>query len=192
LVLGILGMLCLLPFGGIVAIVLGAVAFSQARRQPDEYGGRGLAVAGVTLGVLATMLTAVGAVALVAGWPKITRFVCEENLRTLHSALRAYADEWEQAFPPDFEALVEEGYASEDDFYCVGRMLSQGLHECYEYVPGQVPADDPANVLIHEKPRCHSGQGGNVLLLNGDIEFLDPQRIKELLDQTQQRLEQRN
>jgi hypothetical protein len=50
LVCGVL--LCLGPFTGLTAIVSGVVARGQSQRKPNAVGGRGMALAGILLGVL--------------------------------------------------------------------------------------------------------------------------------------------
>lgn len=41
---------------GLLAIILGAVANSQANKRPDEYGGKGMAMTGLVLGIVALAL----------------------------------------------------------------------------------------------------------------------------------------
>ena len=59
LVLGILGLptIGLLGVGAMVGIILGVVALVKARNAPAQYGGRGLAVAGIALSVISILLT---------------------------------------------------------------------------------------------------------------------------------------
>jgi predicted membrane-bound dolichyl-phosphate-mannose-protein mannosyltransferase len=47
--------LCCLGFVGIVSIILGAVALSQLKQNPQQ-SGRGFAIAGIVLGALAVLL----------------------------------------------------------------------------------------------------------------------------------------
>src|SRR3954468_5388178 len=65
LVLGITSLGCLI-FTGVPAIITGHIARSRAKRQPNEYGGEGLPLAGLILGYLSILWTLVS-VALVAG-----------------------------------------------------------------------------------------------------------------------------
>lgn len=58
LVCGIL--LCLGPVTGLTAIIAGVVARGQAQRRPTQVGGRGMALAGILLGVV-NLLTSLGA-----------------------------------------------------------------------------------------------------------------------------------
>ena len=68
LVCGIL--LCLGPFTGIPAIIAGAIGRRAAADQPEAVGGSSMALAGILLGVLNLLLSAVGlliAIASLAG-----------------------------------------------------------------------------------------------------------------------------
>lgn len=58
LVLGILGLptLGLVGVGALIGIVLGVVALVNASREPAQYGGRGMAIAGIALSVLGVTL----------------------------------------------------------------------------------------------------------------------------------------
>jgi hypothetical protein len=46
------GLICGGPVMGVAAIVLGIVALVQIKNHPQRFGGKGLAIAGITLGVL--------------------------------------------------------------------------------------------------------------------------------------------
>lgn len=51
-------LLCLGPFTGLTAIVAGLVARGQSQRKPQAVGGRGMALAGILLGILNLFLSA--------------------------------------------------------------------------------------------------------------------------------------
>jgi hypothetical protein len=53
MIVGIAGLVaggCLGPLPGIAALIMGLVALSQIKKEPDKYGGRPLAIAGVVIG----------------------------------------------------------------------------------------------------------------------------------------------
>jgi hypothetical protein len=58
LVCGIL--LCLGPFTGVPAIIAGSMARKAARQRPQAVGGVGMATAGIVLGALNLLLSAIG------------------------------------------------------------------------------------------------------------------------------------
>jgi type II secretory pathway pseudopilin PulG len=69
LVLGILGLptIGLLGIGAMAGIILGVIALVKASRAPAEYGGRGMAVAGIALAVISILLTPfIGIIAAIA------------------------------------------------------------------------------------------------------------------------------
>lgn len=53
-------LLCLGPLTGLTAIASGVVARGQARHKPHAVGGRGMALAGILLGLLNLLLSAGG------------------------------------------------------------------------------------------------------------------------------------
>ncbi|CAN5436605.1 hypothetical protein BH10ACI3_BH10ACI3_15350 [soil metagenome] len=66
LVLGILSFVCLYGIGGVAAIVLGIMQRSKIKNNPNEYGGGGLAMAGIILGLI-NILSFLGFIVLYAG-----------------------------------------------------------------------------------------------------------------------------
>jgi hypothetical protein len=54
LVLGIVGvLLCFLILPSALAVIFGAIGLSQIRHAPERFTGRGLAIAGLVLGIIA-------------------------------------------------------------------------------------------------------------------------------------------
>src|SRR5215216_490297 len=69
LVLGILSFFTfgLLGVGAITGIILAAVAMSKVKREPWKYGGRGMAIAGLTLSIISLVsVVPVGIIASIA------------------------------------------------------------------------------------------------------------------------------
>jgi hypothetical protein len=66
LVLGILSLLTcsLFGIGAIISIVLGVLALNKANNQPDQYGGKGLAIAGIVLSAVSFMSGIIVAIAI--------------------------------------------------------------------------------------------------------------------------------
>ena len=62
LVLGILGMILIGPLGAIPAIICGHLAINKIKQAPNNYSGNGLAVAGLVLGYVSLVISAVVAV----------------------------------------------------------------------------------------------------------------------------------
>ncbi len=77
LVLGIVGC-CLIPvLPSIAAIVVGAIAMKKNKEEPETYGGHGMALAGLILGIVGLVLGLI----LVAFYAAIFAVIldCEEN-----------------------------------------------------------------------------------------------------------------
>ncbi|MHC4063356.1 MAG: DUF4190 domain-containing protein [Planctomycetota bacterium] len=186
LVCGLIGVFTACFPVGLVGLILGIVAVVRASRQPERYGGKGLAIGGICTGAVSLVLVSLLAVVLImtlgASW------VCEVNLQDINDAMVVYADANDGAFPPDFETLIRDGSLSEIDFWCPkSDPSSDDPYECYQYVAGQTTRDDPDNVLIYEKPECHDGEGGSVLFVDGRVEFIEPySQVEDLLRQTRE------
>jgi hypothetical protein len=115
LVLGITSLGCLL-FTGVPAIITGHIARSRAKRQPDQYGGAGFALAGLILGYVSIFLTVVS-VAVVAGiaLPALAKMKgntqtgsCANNLQQIWLGARIWSQEHTNTFPPDFLTMSNE------------------------------------------------------------------------------------
>ena len=53
---GIISLCCLGPAPAVVAIVLGSIALSQMKKDPDKVGGRQSAIAGIVIGSITIVL----------------------------------------------------------------------------------------------------------------------------------------
>ena len=51
-IVGVVSAGCFGPLPGIAALIMGLVALSQIKREPDKYGGKPLAIAGVAIGAV--------------------------------------------------------------------------------------------------------------------------------------------
>ena len=121
------------------------------------------------------------------------RLVSTTNLRGIGQACMLYAFEHHEEFPPDLETLVTDGSITR-------KMLISPLDplrsrddaapgECsYFYIAGQTMKSDPSNVLAYEPD--YDGEGGNVLFVDGHVEWATPARRQQVVDKTHERLEQ--
>jgi hypothetical protein len=103
LVLGILGVLCLGLLTGIPAIICGHLAHNRARRQPNLYGGGGLALAGFVLGYASVLISFLMLAML---FPAITKaksraqqINCVNNLKQVGLAFKIWALDNQDSFP---------------------------------------------------------------------------------------------
>lgn len=91
LVLGILSLpTCgLLGIGSIIGIVLGVMALKNVNKNPNQYGGKGLAIAGIVTSIVGLLLIAIAAIAI----PQLNQMLpigrenaTIETLKTIHQA----------------------------------------------------------------------------------------------------------
>jgi len=107
---------------------------------------------------------------------RATTLTCQQNFHTIHQNLQIYAVE-NESFPPSREELVSfSGYTRL--FRCPDPNGSE-----YVYIPGQNANMPPANVLLYETEAVHDGRC-NVLFLNGQIELLTPEQLKQAVAMT--------
>ena len=183
MVCGIAGLItCVFPLG-IVGLVLGIVALVKTGREPQVYGGRGMAVAGVCTGAISTLMVLVAFVSIPILLPSLARAreiskraVCNANLKAIGTAMAMYANENMEAFPPNLDTLVADG------------SISQGMLTCpsadsanYVYVPGRTTNDPPDTVLMYEPLSNHHDEGANVLFVDLHVEFIKTPELDEIL-----------
>ncbi len=103
LVLGILGLVCLGPLTGIPAIICGHIALNRTRREPQQYGGRGMAIAGLVLGyvslVFILILPAMLLPALARAKARAQQINCTNNMKQIGLAFKTWAIDHNDQFP---------------------------------------------------------------------------------------------
>lgn len=188
LVLGIFSLFCLFIFTGIPAIVTGHVARARARKQPELYGGAGMALAGLILGYVSLVTTFVAA-ALVLGailpalakvkqqaqgnMPSTPAAVCANNMQQIGLAARIWSNDHNDQFPPDFLSMSNE-LGSPGVLICPEDTtktaapdwshFNPALNVSYEFL---TPNAKEADVMTKPAFRCPIH--GNVGLGNGSV-----------------------
>ena len=107
LVLGILSVVCLGFLAGIPAIICGHMARGRARRAPAQYGGAGLALAGLILGYVSLAVTLVVLVVLHAtllpplakAKERAQRIHCVNNMKQIGLSFPIWAIDYDDHFP---------------------------------------------------------------------------------------------
>ncbi|MBN1492249.1 MAG: DUF4190 domain-containing protein [Phycisphaerae bacterium] len=182
MVCGIAGVItCIFPLG-IVGLVLGIVALVKTGREPQVYGGRGMAIAGVCTGAISTLiivpllLVSILLPSFARARELSKRAVCNANLKGIGMAMAMYANENMEAFPPDLDTLV------------AGGSISQGMLTCpsadaanYVYIRGLTTAAPPGTPLIYEPIENHHNDGANILFTDLHVEFIKPPKLDEIL-----------
>ncbi len=149
LVLGILGLILLGPFGSIPAVICGHLALSQFKRKPEGPGGNGLALAGlilgyVQIGLMIVLLPLLAAILL----PAITHATSQAGMI---STVANGANIYKSIFAGQMDAAVLEGettawpqkgqYRTSTDFF-IHLVESDVMNVAYDFfaAPGIPPA----------------------------------------------------
>jgi hypothetical protein len=158
-VFSLLGMLLLCGPFGLVGLILCGIAMSRASSQPQAYGGKGLAIAGLTMGILslvgtvlllpAILLPALGQARETARLLKSTT-----QARGITLALVLYSQEYGDHLPPAdadwVRLLIDGGYATPEMF--VSPVAADPTVISYHYVPAETLTFNSWQVLLYETP----------------------------------------
>ncbi len=116
LILGILSVSCLSVFAGIPAIITGHIARGRAKKQPELFGGAGLALGGLIMGYVSVVMLIVlvpvlaglllPALAKAKGKAQTTR--CVSNMKQIGLAARIWSNDHNDMFPPDILTMSNE------------------------------------------------------------------------------------
>ena len=111
----------------------------------------------------------------------VRRAACSTNLQAISQACHIYGNDYDEWFPPSLQTLIDMGHVTPAALQCPSESNPSGLVFDYVYVPGlqgTVPSDW---ILAYEDPANHNGEGGNVLYVDGHVEFLkEPEFSAEL------------
>ena len=205
LVLGILSLFtCLVT--AIPAIILGIVALVKIGKRREQLKGMGLAIAGICVPVVAIPLVAL---MMAITLPALTRtrtiafrMVCAQNLSALGKAMLIYANDYNDMYPTPSkwcDLLVEYQNVSKQTFACPAalmkyRSVDQCNHAMNENVEKLGTNAPPDMVLLFESgpgwnqaggPEIlttdnHQREGCNVLFVDGHVEFVKTEGLKNL------------
>lgn len=187
LVCGILGLVAC-PLVGIAGIIMGASALKKIKLEPNRYGGRGLALAGIWTGAVSIVLTLLLVpLMIIVMIPAFTeargvfeRMPCQMNLSIIASALQTYASEDDHgAFPEDINQLIAKGDITTQQLACPSDVTGQ---RSYYYVPGYSLESDFGQILMYEDPNVHGGEGGHIMYVDGQVEFVNSPQFEEKID----------
>lgn len=170
---------------GIAGIICSALGLKKAN-QTDV--GKGLAMAGLVVSILSSVLTlglmvSILLPSLSRAREQANRVKCASNLRQIGMAATLYAQDYLSAggpFGPDFDALVSTQSIAKNVFECPsdGGKGTGGLtgSPCsYVWVGANLTTtrSNPTSVLAYEPLSNHGGDGMNVLFADGHVEFIN-------------------
>jgi hypothetical protein len=141
LVLGIMSFVGCSILTGIPAIIAGHIAHNRSRKEPQRFGGGGLATAGFVLGYcsLAFLPIMAGLMlpALAKAKDKAQRINCVSNMKQIGLAARMWSNDHNGKFPPDFHSMSNE-LASPKVLVCPGDSSKAKPMNWSEFSPDNV------------------------------------------------------
>jgi prepilin-type processing-associated H-X9-DG protein len=190
LVLGIVGLLCCGLFSGIPAVICGHMAQSRIKQSGGTLGGGGLAIGGLVTGYIGIVLTSIMVIgifsavtlpAFVKARERAYQNACMNNLKQIGVSMQMYANENQEKFPSDFQSLVPKYVPAVQVtlFVCPATRHQPGdasnliAWTDYVLVANRKTSDSPDTVLAFSKPDCYHGRGGNVLFVDGHVQWCD-------------------
>ncbi len=200
-------LLCIPLLPGIAAIVTGALGMRKTN--DPAVTGRGMAIAGLVLGILNILGWAayIGLIAAVMFPPlgrsreTANRVKCASNLRQIGHAILLYANENRGAYPQSLDQLVLTQDITADCFVCpstndtkatgntpqaIVTDMAGGGHLSYVYVgKGMTSNVSPEAVVAYEPFSNHADEGTNVLFGDGHVAFLNKRRADRMIKQVE-------
>lgn len=181
LVVAVLG-LCV-PGLGLVAIVLGVIAVMKASSSPETHGGKGFAIGGILIGLLATLIWLVATFLIMTGYrlgkPTIERTI---NMTQIATALQQYAADnggWYPETAVDWDARLKQYNL---DMTKIGTPdAPAGTKDAYVYVPGFKEPFNGGKIVVYENPAYLTEGMVPVLYADGRVDFMDVEQLKKLL-----------
>lgn len=176
LVLGILGVTCLLPLvGAVLAIVFGIIASAKISQSRGLMTGQGRATAGIVLGAAGlTMIPIMAGMLLpaVASAREKARLVqCLNNMKQISLAVDMYAGAHDGKIPRKFDDLRP--YASKLDELLICPSAKDVAHPSYQIVlgGGQWKSYETVGVVVVSESASNHRRGHHVLFGDGVVEF---------------------
>ena len=177
----------------IISLVLGIIALTKTR--DPAVGGKGLAIAGISVGALSTVMSLCMISILLPSLNRAretaNRVKCASNLRQIGQAMLIYANESGGVYPPTPDLLVLTQDIEPVTFICpstndsaatfatgtarptIAASITKPGQNSYVYVgAGKTFSADARTILAYEPLTNHDGDGGNFLFGDGHVEFL--------------------
>ncbi len=189
LVCAILG-LCV-PGLGLVAIVLGIVALTQASSKPQTHGGKGMAIAAIIVGAVSLLFSILSIGILLPALGKAResarQLKSSTQLRGIDQALAMYASDnkgWLPEAGADWQARLA-SYSIDTAILTSPRSESATAADSYIYIPGfkldQV--SNPSRAIVAYENPAHVPRGMiSVAYLDGHVEAVRVAELQRTLD----------
>jgi hypothetical protein len=205
----ICGCLLCVPFlPGIASIITGAIGMRKTK--DPAVTGKGLAIAGLVLGILNVLLwgayfgfiLAIMVPSMGMARGAANRVKCASNLRQIGQAIMLYGNENGGAYPDTFEQLILTQDVTADVFVCpesndtkatgvdtqaIAKDMATGGHVSYVYLGKGFTEKTvtPQTVIAYESLANHGGTGMNVLMGDSSVNFVAAAQAATLMKQLQ-------
>lgn len=196
LILGVLSLMCFGMFSGIPAVICGHLARSRIKHSDGTLSGDGLAIGGLVTGYIGTVLTSIAILGMLAGMllpavaaarDRARRTQCMNNLSQIGKCCVMYAMDHDEQFPPNLNTLAAESDASNPHLYVCpatgnepGDLSTVNEWSDYVLVPNRSANDPSDGVLAFSRPECYPRKGGNVLTVDGAVQWCNLAEYEEL------------
>ncbi len=160
-VMGLLSITCVLwPLLVVPAIICAIIAIVKIGKSNGQLKGKGLAVTGLVIPSVMTLLMPVIAMVLAIMMPALskareqaTKVVCLNNMRGLSVAMMIYANDYDDTLPTEnwCDLLIEQADVSPKSFVCVDSDAIEGesSYAMNKHLAGKKLGDVPANVVLY-------------------------------------------
>jgi prepilin-type processing-associated H-X9-DG protein len=168
LVLGILGLTCILPIiGPLLAVIFGIVALNRISKSGGQITGQGQAVAGLIIGAISMLMIPIMAAIMLPAFGQARgeakRISCMSNEKQIAMAYLMYTQDNRGKCPQNLDDLRK--YVGTDKvFHCpAARDQSKPSYQLFS-------GTNATDVIIREDAGNHRA-GGNVAYADGHVEW---------------------
>jgi len=200
LILAVLGLPPLCCITTLPALILGIIGLIEIRKSKGLLKGKGLAIAGIAISLIYLLLLCTLLPPLAKLHSEVPRFGCASNLHVLHKAIKAYAADHNDTYPPAknwCDAIIKDYNVSQKQFCCPSGNAKEGQSSYALNINAagkKVSGIPPDMVLIFEtrpgvnpaggqellSTENHRDDGCNIVFADGHVNFIKSDEIEDL------------
>jgi prepilin-type processing-associated H-X9-DG protein len=111
-----------------------------------------------------------------------SRIACANNLKQVGIGIKLYADEHDDVYPQKFSEIIQYVSRHAAIFVCAESGNKPESIETvdewtdYVYILGFSTTSAPNAILAYCDPKNHNGEGGNILFVDGNIEWFNSKK----------------